>query len=93
MKDDPSLAFLVVEPAVVAPEYHPNIADRDAAALGIRTPDDAMLLNIVTVRGLDRATVNLKGPIVINRQTATGKQVIPEDAAAYSVHHPLPVEH
>jgi flagellar assembly factor FliW len=33
----------------------------------------------------------LKGPVVINRQTRTGKQVIIANAADYSVEHPLPV--
>jgi len=33
----------------------------------------------------------LKGPIVINRHTHIGKQVIITNAADYSVHHPLPV--
>ena len=54
-------------------------------------PTDAILFNIVTLRGSDPATINLKGPIVINRHTMIGKQVIPNNAAAYSLHHPLPV--
>jgi len=35
--------------------------------------------------------VNLKGPIVINRRTLTGKQVIPVNAAEYAIRHPLPL--
>jgi len=33
--------------------------------------------------------VNLKGPIVINRRTLIGKQVILNNASRYSLHHPL----
>jgi flagellar assembly factor FliW len=33
--------------------------------------------------------VNLKGPIVINRRTLIGKQVIINNAAQYSLNHPL----
>jgi flagellar assembly factor FliW len=45
----------------------------------------------VTVHGTSQATVNLKGPVVINRHTHTGKQVIITNATQYSVQHPLPV--
>jgi flagellar assembly factor FliW len=33
--------------------------------------------------------VNLKGPIVVNRHTLVAKQVVPHNAADYSVRHPL----
>ena len=59
--------------------------------LGLEEATDAILLNIVTVRGPQRATINLKGPIVINRHTRMGKQVIIANAADYSVQHSLPV--
>jgi flagellar assembly factor FliW len=49
------------------------------------------LIGIVTVHDERRATVNLKGPIVINRHTRVAKQVIIANAASYSVTHPLPV--
>jgi flagellar assembly factor FliW len=91
VKDDPSLAFVVIEPFLVAPDYRPDIPDSDAQLLGITSPDNAVLYNIVTVHGADRATVNLKGPVVINRNTGIGKQVIIGNASQYSVQHPLPL--
>jgi flagellar assembly factor FliW len=45
----------------------------------------------VSLRGDGRATINLKGPIVLNRQTLIAKQVIPLNATTYSVAHPLPL--
>jgi flagellar assembly factor FliW len=57
----------------------------------LKAPNDALLFNIVTLRGPSRATLNLKGPIVINRHTHMGKQVILANASNYSVEHPLPV--
>jgi len=57
----------------------------------LKQPDDALLLSIVTVYGPHRATANLKGPIVINRSTHVGKQVIIANASEYSVQYPLPV--
>ena len=90
VKDDPSLAFLVLEPFIALAEYQPDIPDVDVEFLGLREPGDAVLYNIVTLRGRQSATINLKGPIVINRHTGVGKQVIIANAAQYSVHHPLP---
>ncbi len=90
--DDPNLAFLVVSPFVVDPDYSPDISDEDVRFLGLNSPEDALLFNIVTVRGNSTATINLKGPIVINRFTLVGKQVIPDNANQYSVRHELAVE-
>lgn len=84
-------SFLVISPAFVLPDYQPDISNDDAEFLGLTSPDDAMLLNIVTLRANGQATVNLKGPIVINRHTLIGKQVIPNNVAEYTLQHPLPV--
>jgi len=89
--DSASLAFVVINPFVIMPEYAPDIPDTDVEFLGLKDPNDALLFNIVTLRGQNQATVNLKGPIVINRHTHTGKQVIIANASNYSVEHPLPV--
>ena len=86
-----SLAFVVIEPFRILPAYQPEIPQADVDFLGLEQPADALLLNIVTVHGPAGATVNLKGPIVINRKTHVGKQVIIANASQYSVHHPLPV--
>ncbi|MCX8156991.1 MAG: flagellar assembly protein FliW [Verrucomicrobiae bacterium] len=89
--DDPNLAFVVVPPAAVVADYTPDLSNEDVDFLGLQSPDEALVLNIVTVRGPARATVNLKGPLVINRRTLVGKQVIPLNAAEYPVNHPLAV--
>lgn len=91
VKDDARLAFIVINPFIVMPDYHPDLPEADAQFLGIKAEDDAILFNIVTVHGSNRATVNLKGPIVINRHTLVGKQIVVANAAEYSVQHPLPV--
>jgi flagellar assembly factor FliW len=91
VSNDPALAFLVVSPFTVLPTYQPDISNEDTQFLGLKEPKDALLLNIVTVRGPQQATLNLKGPLVLNRHTLVGKQVIPANAAEYSVQFPLPV--
>ena len=90
-RDGSGLAFVVVDPFLVVPEYRPDIPPPDVALLGLKGPEDALLLNIVTIHGPQKATVNLKGPVVINRHTWVGKQVVIGNAIEYSVQHPLPV--
>lgn len=86
---NPSLAFLVVPPGAVIPDYRPDISAEDTDFLQLHEPEEALILNIVTTRGTLNATLNLKGPIVLNRHTLMGKQVIPVNAADYPVQHPL----
>lgn len=90
MLDEPRLAFLVIEPGYVVPDYAPEISDADVQALGLERAEDAWVLNIVTVHPDGRATVNLKGPVLINRRTLVARQVIPLNVSQYPLQHPLP---
>ena len=89
--EDPKLAFLVISPFAVLQDYRPEIPEEDAQFLDLRRPEEALIFNIVTLRGPGAATLNLKGPIVLNRRTLTAKQVIPVNAPELSVAHPLPL--
>jgi flagellar assembly factor FliW len=91
VQDNSGLAFVVVDPFLVLPEYQPDIPQADVDFLQLKSADDALLFAIVTIAAGNRATVNLKGPIVVNRHTHTAKQVIIANANDYSVKHPLPV--
>lgn len=90
--DDPKLAFLVMSPLVILPNYQPNFAPDDQTFLGLGDPQDTLIFTIVTVGGAHQATINLKGPIVLNRRTLVAKQIIPLNASDYPVAHPLPVQ-
>src|SRR6476660_9386755 len=48
VKDNLLVAFVVIEPFLIAPDYHPDIPEPDVEFLGLATPADAALLNIVT---------------------------------------------
>ncbi len=89
--NDPSLAFIVISPFEVLPNYEPDLPKEDVDFLEISSPKDVLLFSIVTLRGKGRATANLKGPIVVNRHTSRGKQVVLANAAQYQLQHPLPI--
>ncbi|MBL9128053.1 MAG: flagellar assembly protein FliW [Verrucomicrobiales bacterium] len=90
MTEAPKQAFLVVPPSAVVGDYRPELSDEDVAFLGLESPEDAVIVNIVTLRSGGTSTVNLKGPIVFNRHTRIGKQVIPLNASRFTLQHPLP---
>jgi flagellar assembly factor FliW len=91
MATGPKRSFVVLPTRRIIPEYQPDISNADVEFLGLTRPEDALVLNIVTLTGSNRPTINLKGPIIINRHTLVGKQVIPENVAQFSLRHPLPV--
>ncbi len=85
--------FVVIEPNGIVPEYEPELFDEDAAALGLVDPGDALVLNIVSVSHGEpvTATVNLVGPIIINRRTGIARQVVLSNHGRYNARHPLVV--
>lgn len=91
MIENDTKRFLVISPFIIAPDYQPDISTEDVRFLGLNGPEDALVVNIVTLRPNRPPTVNLKGPIVINRHSLIAKQVVPNNAGKYDVNHPLPV--
>jgi flagellar assembly factor FliW len=86
-----TLHFVVIEPGGTIPGYEPEIFGGDAAELDLRDSTDAMVLNIVTLRRQQplAATVNLIGPIIVNRRTRLGRQRVIANHGRYSAQHPL----
>lgn len=76
--DEPELAFTVMDPMKIVPEYNPVVEDEWLAPLGeVETENDYFLLSVVTVPSdLTKMTANLKAPIVINMKTMKACQII-----------------
>ncbi len=91
MKGDESEAksFLVISPFVIHEGYSPEFSDEEMESIGIESVEDVLLINIVTIHSKGSASVNLKGPIVINKRLLKGKQIVPINAMDYRVDHPL----
>ncbi len=89
--DDPDVGFVVVPPWVFYPEYEFDLDEPTAEHLGLSVSDDAIVLAVVTLRERpDEATLNLLGPIVVNRHTHEAAQVV-LPTTSYSVRAPLAV--
>ena len=85
------LHFVVIQPGGIIPDYELELFDEDAASLGIAESAEALVFNIVTVHPgpQSTATVNLAGPIIVNRRTGIAKQCVLANYSRYSAHHPL----
>src|SRR5690606_36694681 len=86
-----TLQFIVLEPGGIIPGYSPEIFDEDAVQLRVREPSEAMVLNIVTLlrqTPVD-ATVIVIGPIVVNRCSRIGRQLVISNCSRYSAHTSL----
>ncbi len=86
-----TIHFVVIEPGGIIADYEPEIFDEDAEALEISDPTEAMVLNIVTVHRQSPvdASVNLVGPVIVNRRTRIGRQLVISNYSRYSAHHAL----
>jgi flagellar assembly factor FliW len=78
-----------VPPSHVVDTYSVEIPEDDEEYLGLNSPQDAFILNIVTFSPNQSMTVNLKGPIVVNRHSFTAKQIVPRNAAVLPTSFPL----
>jgi len=86
------LAFIVLEPIGFIPDYTVEIPDAEVELLGIESPEEVLILNIVTINKdvPPKVTANLVGPIIVNRKTRIGKQVIINNYERYSAKYELP---
>ncbi len=75
--DESSLAFLIVDPFLVADDYELDVDDKTLARIGISNPAEVCVMAIVTIpAGGSPVTANLQGPLVINRSNNKCMQVI-----------------
>jgi len=78
--DEPDTAFPVMDPILIKEDYNPTINDEILKPLGDLTDDNIFVLSTVTVpKQLEKMSINLKAPIVINADTRKGAQIIVED--------------
>jgi len=87
--DIPSLAFVVIDPAVILPSYHFSVKKEQIKTLETENVEDLKVYVIVTMSAniLD-VTVNLQGPLVLNHQRSVGLQIVLNDPN-FSTRHPL----
>jgi flagellar assembly factor FliW len=87
--DEPSIFFPVINPKLIDTTFGSKDLKREAKSLGFKNYHDAEIFCIVTIgANLSQATVNLRGPLLMNSTHMIGKQIILVDSN-YLLKHPL----
>lgn len=85
--DDPSLAFVIIEPRHFRLDYSPMLAREDMEYLGLKGLEDAEVYALVVIpEDPQGMTANLKAPIIVNARTRRARQVI-LDSPEYGIWH------
>lgn len=83
----PALAFVVLDPFSLDPEYAPVLEEVELKQLGVKEAGELGFYVLCAVKNpVSDSTVNLKCPLVIHPETRQARQVIME---RYEMRHPL----
>lgn len=75
------LGFVCIDPFIVCKDYSVKIPAKDLSILGLKSPEQALVLSMVTVdKDPQKTTCNLLAPIVLNIESFAGRQVILEES-------------
>ena len=91
--DSPELAFVMANPLLIKEDYLEVLAEKEKPLFESESGGDIAVFSLVTIPqgNVERMTVNLIGPLVIDVDAKTGKQVILSESG-YDYRHPL-MEH
>lgn len=77
--DDEVFAMPVISPYDLVPDYAPSVSDEVCQMLGGLNKDNCFILVTVTVpREIEKISINLKAPVLINTDNNRGIQLILE---------------
>lgn len=72
---EPSLSFLLGDPFIFYPSYEFELPDDEAEELGI--DKEIVIYSVITLKEqVERSTINLLAPIVLNPIGRNGKQIV-----------------
>lgn len=85
----PVLAFVLLDPFSLCPEYMPELTEEELKALEVESMEELVFYVLSTLRTpVETSTVNLRCPLAINPHTLQARQII-MDAERYSMRSPL----
>lgn len=87
--EDPTVAFLVMNPVIFFPNYRIEINSQEIAELDVTDPTSVETYVILTIqKNKSDISANLQGPILINTVNNKGKQLVLVNSR-YNVHHSI----
>ncbi|MBS5825186.1 MAG: flagellar assembly protein FliW [Clostridium argentinense] len=86
---DEDLGIILISPFMVKEDYEFKLNENVIDELKITEPTDVMVYTTVTLNSnIEKITTNLKAPIIINRFSKLGKQII-IDNESYKIKEPI----
>lgn len=87
--EDDGVGLVIVSPFSIFKDYEFEIDDDSLKEIKVEKPQDLEIYNTVTLNSdINKTTVNLKAPIVINKNEKLGEQII-LDNSRYKIKHPF----
>ena len=87
--EEPGFAMPVLNPLIVKEDYNPSVDDELLKPLGEMNDEDMIVLVTMTIpHEIEKMTVNLRGPVIVNSATCKGCQIIIE-SDEYKVKYPI----
>ncbi len=86
--ENPDIAFLLIEPRFLKPDYVVDINPKDISILGAKSRDDITYFLLVTIPGgkPQMISANLKAPLAINPKNNQGAQLVLGDSGYHAAH-------
>ena len=85
--NEPQMAFAVANPFLIVKDYDFELNDEEAEKLGIEKSEEVAVYVIVVVpEELEKMSMNLKAPLIINSRNRKGAQIV-LDTDKYTVRH------
>ena len=87
--EDEAIGLVATAPFNILKDYEFKLQDELVENLNIKSPEEVIVLSTVTMHSeVEKITVNLKAPIIININSKLGEQII-LDNDKYLIKHPL----
>lgn len=90
--EEPVFAMAVIDPLIIRPDYNPMVEDELLKVIGDIKAENMFVLVTVTIpKEIEKMSVNLKAPIIINIDEFKASQWIVEDTypVKYEIYHIL----
>jgi flagellar assembly factor FliW len=86
--DNPPVAFAVTDPFAFLPDYQVPIQEQDLFDIKVTAAADLVLFVIVTLprQAAPQLTVNLQGPVLVNRLQGWAKQLVLAHGSYHTCH-------
>lgn len=88
--EDPALAFPIISVSSLEFDYTIDLQDNVVYALGIKTADSVLVMNITSIPQDDPkgTTINLLAPLIFNIENQTAGQVV-LSGSGYDISYPM----